>query len=434
MGTGAHFSDAWDYQKLLPLMEKSGLGWVRDELGWETIEKEKRVYRIPENTLAWIHAVHKHHLRLLLILNDGNPIYKDNYDSDAYARWAAWVVTELKGDVDAVEILNEPNNFGFSKFYGGEFNGEGDSPWVPKYVTLMNHAAEAIKAANPSLPVIGYGAGAPVTYKQLALDTTAAVDGIVDHPYTNHLVPELVPSSTRAEQIRRYGFSFTDDRGTFASLIQGFRKQSAKHNGPKEIWLTEFGFSTFQPIQQEQFGGFTEDAQAKYLLRRFVECLGLGVDVSIEYDFQDDGPNPHEIEHRFGLVHKDGTPKPSYQALQNMTGIFSQYRRAKDDEVGEVKITPAACWPEQAPIAEYRFVSAQGQPAVAIWGTDRADGDLQPRVADLELDWGKGIRRIVAVDTLTGKAESMDFTQEGDRLALKNVTILDHPVLIEAVD
>ena len=65
LGSGVHFSQGRDYRKLLPIIEKSGLGWIRDEIGWESTERQKGVYRISENTLAWVHAVHEHHLRLL---------------------------------------------------------------------------------------------------------------------------------------------------------------------------------------------------------------------------------------------------------------------------------------------------------------------------------------------------------------------------------
>ena len=198
LGTCTHFAQGWDYQKLMPLIEKSGLGWIRDDIGWDSVEREKGKYQVPERTLAWIHAAHEHHLRVLAILNADNKLYADHYDPEAFARWGAWMAKELAGDIDAVEILNEPNNFGFSKYYGGSHDGEGDSPWVAKYVTLMNTAAKAIKAANPKMPVIGFGAGVPVTYKQLSLGASPSVDGIADHPYSNHSVPELLPGSASA--------------------------------------------------------------------------------------------------------------------------------------------------------------------------------------------------------------------------------------------
>jgi len=99
----------------MPLIEKSGIVWIRDDLGWEGVEKQKGVYQIPERTLAWIRAAHANHLRVDLILNGSNKLYADRYDPQAFAQWAGWVAKELKDDIDAIEILNEPNNFGFSE-------------------------------------------------------------------------------------------------------------------------------------------------------------------------------------------------------------------------------------------------------------------------------------------------------------------------------
>lgn len=431
LGACTHFAQGWDYEKFMPLVEKSGLGWIRDDIGWESVEREKGKYQVPERTMAWIHAAHEHHVRVLAILNGGNKLYADRYDTAAFARWAAWMAKEHAGDIDALEILNEPNNFGFSKYYGGSHEGEGNSPWVAKYLALMNTAANAIKAANPKMPVIGFGAGAPVTYKQLSLGISPAVDAIADHPYSNHSVPELVPGRA-SEQLKHFGFETTDERGSFASLIEGFREQSAKYHGPREIWLTEWGFTTYQPLTPGQFSGFTEDAQAKYIVRRFAECLGLGVNASFMYDFRDDGAvgsnEEHNAEARWGLVRSDGTPKPSFDAVMNFSKTMNGYKADRDGKAGEVHVFPAASWPDQSPIASYRFMDRQNRPAVLIWATDRADGDLQPRVADIELTWGDA-KEIEAVDTLTGKTEPVRFKRSGRRLLAEAMTIRDYPVL-----
>src|SRR5665213_852527 len=83
MGVCTHFAQGWDYEKIMPLIEKSGLGWIRDDLGWEPIESQKGVYHIPERTLAWIKAAHAHHLRVLAILNGSNKLYADHWDPQA---------------------------------------------------------------------------------------------------------------------------------------------------------------------------------------------------------------------------------------------------------------------------------------------------------------------------------------------------------------
>lgn len=443
LGTCTHFAQGWDYQKLMPLIEKSGLGWIRDDIGWESVESgEKGKYHVPERTMAWIRAAHENHLRVLAILNGGNKLYADRYDPQAFARWAGWMAKELAGEVDAVEILNEPNNFGFSKYYGGQHEGEGDSPWVAKYVTLMNAAADAIKTANPKMPVIGFGAGAPVTYKQLSLGTSSAVDAIADHPYSNHSVPELIPAKA-SEQMKHFGFAMVDERGTFASLVEGFRTQSRIFHGPRGIWLTEWGFSTYQPLTAGQFSGFTETAQAKYILRRFAEGLGLGVEASFLYDFRDDGGNDpaseHNAEARWGLVRSDGTPKPSFQAVANFSKLMAGYQADLDGKAQAVNVFPAASSPDQSPIATYRLVDRQNRPALLIWATDRADGDLQPRIADVEWLKDDAVQEIEAVDILTGKIEPVVFKRAGNgtkgkrmysRFLKEAMTVHDYPVLL----
>jgi hypothetical protein len=432
MGVCTHFAQGWNAEKIMPEIEKSGFDWIRDDLGWEPIESKKGEYHIPDQTLAWIRSAHAHHLRLLLILNGSNRLYADKYDPQAFAKWGAWIATELKNDVDALEILNEPNNFGFSKTYGGQHEGEGNSPWVAKYVALMNTTAEAIKAANPTMPVIGFGAGAPVTYRQLAMGTSSAVDAIADHPYSNQSPPELLPGGDPAEQLRRFGFSVTDERGSFSSLIGGFRRESVKHHGPGQIWLTEWGFSTFQPLTANQFGGFTETAQAKYILRRFVQGFGLGVDVSFLYEFRD-GRNPHDAEACWGVVRENGEPKESLQAVKNLAAIFHGMRVPGAPDVGAVNVFPAATWPQAEPIAIYRFLGEGYKPAVAIWATDRAGGDRQPRVGDIEFMWNvNSTPEISSIDLLTGKRETVAFKRVGNRLLVEAATIHDYPVLYVA--
>lgn len=430
MGVCAHFSQGWDTEKLMPLIQRSGLGWIRDDLGWEGAETERGKYQIPERTLAWIDAAHAHHLRLLLILNGGNKLYDDRYDVEAFAKWAAWCATALKGKVDALEILNEPNNFGFSKFYGGGHEGEGDSPWVERYVKLMNRAAEAIKKADPAMPVIGLGAGPIVTYRQLKLGVSPQVDGVVDHPYSNHSVPELMPYN--AEQIKtQFGITICDQRGTFSSLIDGFTKTSAENHGPKQIWLTEWGFSTFEPLGPAQFSGFTESAQAKYVLRRFAQCLGQGIEASFLYEFRDGG-NAHDAEDRFGLVRDDGTPKPAYRAVQNLTAAFRGLKMAPGGAKNSVTVFPAACWAKQEPVLTYSFVDEANQPSLAIWATDPADSDLQPRVTDVELEWGTGVKQIALVDTFTGSTRNIEFKDAHGRLLIAAMVLHDYPVILKA--
>jgi hypothetical protein len=94
------------------------------------------------------------------------------------------------------------------------------------------------------------------------------VDGITDHPYSAHSIPELVPFAATPGKLKRDGIFTADAKGTFASQVRMYREQSAKYRGPKELWLTEQGWPTFQSLSP--FGLFTpvdQHIQARYILR-----------------------------------------------------------------------------------------------------------------------------------------------------------------------
>ncbi|MEO7715263.1 MAG: hypothetical protein ABIY70_03615 [Capsulimonas sp.] len=431
--------------KCLPLLASTGVGWVRDGVDWSSIEKQKGVYVVPPKTREWIKAVHAHGLKLIFTIDGGNSLYQDPYDPEAYAAFAAAMTKQLKGDVDAFEILNEPANFGYTKQDNGSWNGinkEGRvEPWVGRYVTLINKAAVAIKAADPNVKVIGLGSVAPVNFHQLAMGISPSVDGVVDHPYSMRAAPELVPYPSNGGIVARDGIATADAQGTFASQIRMYREQSEKYHGPKEMWLTEWGFPTYQPTAPNAYAGYTQTAQAKYIQRRFVESLGLGVTVSVVYDFEDDhGVNPHDPEWNFGLVTHDLKPKPSYYAVKRLVRVMEGW---KVQTWGDVRVSPYDDRPDTWPIVwdsgklassgairAYQFVKPSGARAVALWSTERASSDLSPRAGEITITDNKKVAKIEIIDMMTDVRIHPAFHQVGANIVLKEITLPDSPVLM----
>lgn len=426
-GVATHFNFGWDCERVMPLIADAGLTWIRDEVFWEEVERTKGVYQVPEKHWRWIKMAHARGLKLILILNGRNRLYEDVYDPDAYTRWAVEMATQLKDNVDCLEILNEPANFGFDKPYGGTWNGvEKDgssSPWVGKYVALINKAAPAIKAVNPKVKVIGLGSASPANFRQLAMGISPAVDGIVDHPYSYRSVPEIIPFASTPDTLARDGIAVADEQGTFASLIRNYRAQSKKHHGPKEIWLTEWGYTTFEPHMPTLFAGFTPSAQAKYMLRRFMESMGLGVDVSIEYDFKDDGTDVRNSEHHFGIVDAELRPKPAYEALRRLTQTTATLRA---DESVKVNVFPTAPGTMRA----YGFRDRDGRAVVALWSAERADGDMAPRTADVELVMERPVSTIRCLDVLSGKRRKVAFEQGDGAVMIEALAVPDSPIFL----
>jgi hypothetical protein len=335
IGVCTHFSQNWSVEEIMPLIARSGAGWIRDEFGWAGVERTPGNYQITPKARAWIRAARRAGLKVDLILTNGNPAYPDRYDPAAYAKAAAWLARELADDVDAMEILNEPNNFGFRTTYGGAWNGNEPngkvSPYVQKYVQLLNAAAKEIKLANPKMTVIGLGAPAPASFRMIALGLAPEVDGLTDHPYSGKL-PELVQYASTPFFMQRDGIATADDNGTFISQVSMFRAQAKKWGATEKLWHTEWGFSTAIPKPDKHKPGISEEAQAVYMLRRLLESEAIKIEHTFIYDFKDDGTDPFSDYDNFGLVKNGHSPKQAYFALQRVIRIIIGSEAAAPDK------------------------------------------------------------------------------------------------------
>jgi hypothetical protein len=65
--------------------------------------------------------------------------------------------------------------------------------------------------------------------------------------------------------------------------------------------------------------------QGAYLARQSLLSLGYDIPVNIWYDWKEDGQNPQEKEHHFGVVTPTYQPKPAYRAMQRLTQELQGY-------------------------------------------------------------------------------------------------------------
>ncbi len=327
VGINTHFDQDWKPADLMPRVAELGVGWIRDGVSWGDVEPEKHHYVIPAKTAAWIDAAHALHLHVLLVLYYANKNYADPFSPPDYANAAAFLAKTLADKIDAIEILNEPNNPPFQAVYGGMWNGrEGDgkvSPWVAKYADLIKTAVPVIKAANPHMKVIGYGASPPATFRVMRLGTPPLLDGITDHPYSGAMkLPEFVPYPATVDLVQRDGIATADVAGTYRSQCAMFRAEAAKDGLPHpELWNTEWGFATWHPKDKPE-DAIAPETQAVYILRRLIEARALSV-MTFYYDLRDDGTDPTQEWQDFGLLDFSGKPKPAFDAFKRFTTLFA---------------------------------------------------------------------------------------------------------------
>jgi hypothetical protein len=403
IGVCTHFGQNWPVEQIMPLIAKSGAGWIRDDFGWAAMEPTPGNYHVPAKAKAWIQAAQRAGLKIDLILAYGNPAYADRYDTAAYAKAAGWLARELADEVQAIEILNEPNNFGFRDIYGGQWNGNerngAVSPYLQKYVQLLNAAAKEIKLTNPHMTVIGLGTPAPASFRMIALGLAPQVDGLTDHPYSTQL-PELVPYASNAYFLLRDGIATADANGTLASQVSMFRAQAKKWGATEKLWHTEWGYSTVQAKPGKP--GMSEETQAVYILRRLLESEAAGVEHTFIYDFKDDGVDPYSNEQNFGLIHNNLSAKPAYLALQRLTRSIAGMGTASPTEQASIENDPAA---KQERLGNrcHTFSSSDEQTTVvAFWEVKAWDPNAPAAHAVITLPLTHEPRHVFLCDLLTG--------------------------------
>ncbi|RKY07107.1 MAG: hypothetical protein DRP56_06310 [Planctomycetota bacterium] len=456
-----------DRRGTLPLIEKAGLKWVRNCIGWPQVEEVKGVLEIPKGHEGWVNDVVSRGINVNMILAYQNKHYPfDDFEKfkKGYANYCAFMAKTLKGKVKVWEIWNEPSVFYIRKAYGGSWNAkEGtETPWLQKYTDLTIAAAKAIRNVDPDATIIAGSCIFPVNYHFMDLlkekGGIELLDGLVIHPYTFKLPPEVSPygGDVIAE---RDGMSVSDDN-TYSSIIR-LMKEKMKAVGMRttDIYATEFGFSTYHPTIGSAasgpggnlYEGFSEQVQAKYLARYFILHLVNGIKVAIQYDFQNDGTGVKNAEHNFGLVKhpsQNYEPKPSYYAVQRICSLLSEpVKQFKPDWQTTVSpdryltsknwkyIEPSVIWDGQEVqslnrVEKYLFKNSEtGEVMLVLWNAVRSS-DRQPLLSDVTLDTAD-YTGFAGIDMMTGKSFKVNSSVKDGKTVLTNVTIPDYPVVIK---
>ena len=292
------------------MIADAGFRWVRMDFKWDLTEKERGRYDFsPYERL--LKALDDHGIRALFILDYGNPLYtadkavRTEQARQAFARWAVAAAKHFAGRGILWELFNEPN---VPIFWPPK-------PNVNEYIALAQTVSRAWRSQVPGEKLIGPATSGldfdflePV-FKAGLLDYWSAVSV---HPYrqTN---PEIV-----AEE-------YCVLRETIAS--------STSRNLP--IISGEWGYSAV-------WRGMNEQVQGELLARQFLTNIANGIPISIWYDWRDDGSDPREPEHHFGLVryrYYPGRnpiydPKPAYLAARTLNVFLNGYNFEKRIPVG----------------------------------------------------------------------------------------------------
>jgi hypothetical protein len=293
---------------------------IRDEIFWHRMESKRGQLAYPDNLKdldSLVSAVVAKGGRPLLILDYGNAAY----DSEglvtspeavaAFARYVHVVVRHFKGRVDQFEVWNEWN-IGMGSPHRPRPRG---SP--AQYIELLRAAYQAVKAENDSAVVVG---GAVSGTDDGWIDSFGGrggfgyLDAFSVHPYVFSAIGSFSLSQRPARGTPEWAMQWLD----------GLKARVDRYSNGKRvpIYITEEGWPT-----HEGPDGVSEAVAAAYVQRFMLLAKSRPWIGGVWwYDLFDDGDNPHDKEARFGLLRKDGSPKPAYRALVTIAPMLRSTR------------------------------------------------------------------------------------------------------------
>ena len=339
-----------DVDREIALLRAAGVRWIRANVNWAGLEPDGKGV-VNEWLLAeYDYAIDRAQaagIQVLMPIADGVPYWASadpakHVDGQGNRQWEVtyrparasdygdvvrFVVEHFSArGVHTYQIWNEPNH---PRFWPS-------GPDAREYVPLLRAGYQAVKAADPgAIVLLGGLAKSDFYYLEDVYREGGGpyFDAVAVHPYTYGVDPTATWNGVHDwEDPDRISIN------AFPAIQEVRRSMEAFGDGEKQVWLTEFGFST-----TTQDGGVSAAAQAAFLTKayRYVErfpwvkrMFWYAARNSPFYGDRD------TYEARFGLLTTDWAPKPSYAALRAYA--LGSVRLVKDSQRRLAWSQPAA--------------------------------------------------------------------------------------------
>jgi hypothetical protein len=318
------WSDLSDSERKLYLdrLTDAGIKWVRLDVAWAMVQPNgpksyDMQFGVPEVDKR-VNELHSRGIKTLMLFHwapkwSSGTRNKNGVPRDAneFGRAAAWVADRYRGKVQAMELLNEPDQPQFL----------ADTS-VATYTRLLKAAYPRIKAVNQGIKVV---AGAPTYvrtgwYKQMyELGGGGNFDALGIHPYMGLADKEPSYCDSSPNHIKY-------NPCNIPNLV---KLMEANGDGNKTIWSTEYGWSnhdnsTYGSNVPNWRLGVTRKKQAQYLIQ-MQEVLSQWpqVEASFWYTGRDSNSGDAQYDY-YGLMYRNLARKPAYYAMKCVsTGICS---------------------------------------------------------------------------------------------------------------
>ena len=301
-------------------VKASGATWIRVDVDWSDVEAT-RGHMDWANTDRVVNAARRRGLLVLAAIvytpqwaHDGSVSGRDTHGRPAtpelFATFAAQAATRYGKDVTSWEIWNEPN---LAIFFAPR-------PDAVFYTRMLQAAYRSIHAVQPTATVIG-GSLAPAN---------DSADGSTVPPTT--FVEQMYAAGAKdtmdAVSIHPYSYPANPSDSSTAAWNTFYRlryvRDTMRHygDGTKALWLTEFGSPTATVETGTGPVKVDDQRQAEIISDglRYANLLPAIGPVFI-YSIRDEQTGSPITLLNFGVLRTDYSPKPSYDAIKQYTGV-----------------------------------------------------------------------------------------------------------------
>lgn len=311
---GVNFHGMWndytdsDRSAVLDKLATAGVRWVRIDIGWSWFEYAGKG-RVDQAMLAradkLVDSARHRGINVLFMVSNtpqwANGGLAENIpptNPADYAEFMRFLADHFRGRVAAWQIWNEPN---LDVFW---------STTDPvQYAALVRATYPEIKSSDPNATVVVGGVSLnddPWLGQMFDAGIAGSYDVLAVHPYQS--------PSDREPEFPDDGRIWTMDHIRVVRALM-----VARGDGAKDLWATEFGWSSHPNTGIEVPGerGVTEAVQAEFLKRslRFFADQHPYVTNVFWYNARTKATGSVHQD-GFGLLRRDLTEKPAYKALK----------------------------------------------------------------------------------------------------------------------
>lgn len=286
------------------LVRAAGVTSIRTDAHWAFIERRRNRLLVEPHWHRYLAETEQNRLASMFILGYGNSHHGGGQKPrseplrQAFNRYVGFVAKSFQGRIAHYEIWNE-----------WDMEAPADPLLSQDYLRLVTDAAGIIRQQDPQARVLAgsvttKGIESGFAKRLVEGGVMNSVDGLSLHPYVHCRNRSRNTPEAWIEWLAEVDLELTRIAGK-----------------PVPLYLTEMAW----PAHKGSCG-VDEITQAAYLARSFFLARTLpNIRGMWWYNFRNDGTDPTEREHNFGLVRQDLTKKPAYEVLAAISPVVGGY-------------------------------------------------------------------------------------------------------------